>query len=127
MEKNIHDNEIISYNVNFNKKEIMFETMSSQKKIIIIKFKGVLAHFFETEMPKSILFDIEEFEANKMVEENMELLEKTKAYCWPILYNSINELLEKLKFNKYNYYVISSSFGLSGWVLAKTIATEVKK
>lgn len=121
MSKNIHDNEIISYNVNFKKKEITFETLNYKNETIMIVFQDVLAHLFEIEMPNSIIFDIEEFEPEEMIEENIELLENTKGYCWPISYNNTNELLEKLKLGKYNYYVISSSFGLSGWILAKAM------
>jgi len=119
MSKNIHDYKIISYNVNFNSNEIIFNASSYEDKNIIITFKEVLVHSFKIEMPNSIILDIEKFNIEKMIEENKELLEENKNYCWPILYDNMDELAKKLK--NYNYYTINSSYGLCGWILAKEL------
>lgn len=120
---NVHDNEIINYKVDFKKNEITFETIDVSDKTVMIVFKDVLVHQFETEMPNSIIFDIEKYDLEKMVKDNKELLEQKKAFCWPPIgdYNDTDDLIKKLKNDKYNYYIIESSLGLSGWVLAKSL------
>lgn len=40
-------------------------------------------------------------------------------------YSTINELEEKLMREQYEYFVISSSYGLNGWVLAKKYEIKV--
>lgn len=72
-------------------------------------------------MPNSIIFDIEEYEAKEMIIENKELLKQEKDYLWPIGYKDTNDLLKKLASANYKYYVIETSFGLYGWVLAQAI------
>ncbi|WP_252250315.1 hypothetical protein [Clostridium sp. ZBS13] len=119
---NIHDNEIVSYKVDLKNQKITIHTEDNDLKLIKstdIIFSDVLAHFFENQLNGSVIFDIGEYNINQFVNENSELLEKQKNYCWPIDYNTIEELTEKLLKDKYCYYVISSSYGLSGWVLAK--------
>lgn len=119
MIKNIHDNKIISYSVDFRDNKISFTTINSRNEIIKIIFYGTLAHQFKMEMPNSILLDIECSNGINMIEENTELLEQTKDYSWPIGYNNVEQLREKLINEKYSYYTISSSLGLFGWITAK--------
>lgn len=119
---NIHDNEIVSYKVDLKNQKIIIYTEDNYLKLIKsidIIFSDVLVHFFENQLNGSVIFDIEEYHINQFVNENSELLKKQKKYGWPIDYNTIEELIEKLLKGKYCYYVISSSYGLSGWVLAK--------
>lgn len=118
---NIHDSVIKSYNVDFEKNEINFKVMNFENKPAEIIFKGVLTHIFKNEMPNSIIFDIEEYEAKEMIIENKELLKQEKDYLWPIGYKDTNDLLKKLASANYKYYVIETSFGLYGWVLAQAI------
>lgn len=117
--KDIHDNIIIKYTVDFKKEEITMETVNYHKEKILIKFEGILSHYFEMAMPNSIIFDIDEYEGNEMIKENKELLRKTKKFCWPLDYENESDLIKKLE--GYKYYIINSSSGLTGWVLAKTM------
>lgn len=123
---NIHDNEIISYNVDFRKQKIIFNTLNYRNKKVIIEFTGLLAHKFELEQPNSIILDIEESKVEKMIEENTELLLEMKNNCWPIFYDNMKDLLEKLNIDKYKYYIIYSSIGLCGWIIAKNIEVKNK-
>ena len=120
----IHDNEIVSYEVNFKKGRIKINTKNSQENSIVILFDEVLTHLFKHEMSNSILFDIEKYEMEEFIKYNEKLLNETKNYCWPINYDTIKELKNKLIEWKYNYYVISSSLGLNGWVLAKEMTIQ---
>lgn len=118
----IHDNEIISYEVDLKNQKIIMHTEYYDSKFIeriCIVFSDVLVHFFENELSGSIIFDIEEYSLNQFVKDNSKLLEKQKNYCWPMDYDTIKELTENLLKEQFSYYVISSSYGLGGWVLAK--------
>lgn len=118
---NIHDNEIVSYEVDLQKSRITFQTLGSNEDSVIttIEFTDVLAHMFETQLQGSIIFDISTFEVSRFLKHNKELLEKQKNYGWPMHYEKIEDLLEHLQNEKYKYYVISASYGLNGWVIAK--------
>lgn len=120
----LHDSEIISYEVNLKEQSIIMHTKhNSTIQHTDIVFYNVLSHFFENELKGSIIFDIEKHELIQFIKDNHNLLEKQKNYCWPLDYNTIEELIKKLSKQQYSYYVISSSYGLSGWVLAKNYAT----
>lgn len=119
MKKDIHDNKILKYTVDFEDKEIIIKTINTKDEIIFIKFKDVLVHYFEMAMPNSIIYDIVECDGKEVINENKELLKNTKNFCWPIYYDTENQLIQKLE--EYKYYIINSSLGLTGWVLAKSI------
>lgn len=115
----VHDNEILTYTVDFENKEITMKTINRKHEIIFVKFKDVLVHYFEMAMPSSIIFDIDEYEGKEVIKENKELLKNTKNFCWPVNYETESQLIQILK--GYKYYIINSSLGLTGWVLAKTM------
>ena len=92
-----------------------------ENEYIDIVFYNVLVHFFENQLSHSIIFDICKYDVNKFIKDNNQLLNKRKNYCWPIDYDNIEELISTLEKEEYNYYIISSSYGLEGWVLAKKV------
>lgn len=121
----IHDNEILSYEVDLQNSKIKLHTIGGHNDSvnIIIEFTDVLAHMFETQLQGSIIFDISTLEISRFLKHNKELLEKQKNYGWPMVYESLDEFLEHLQHEKYNFYVISASYGLNGWVVAKDYKT----
>ncbi|WCF08118.1 hypothetical protein NDS46_28320 [Paenibacillus thiaminolyticus] len=120
--ENVHDNEIMAYEVNLQKKEIVLRTQNnntfSQRKVDIV-FSSVFAHYFEHEISGSIILDIEKGDLIDFLKDNKELLTQGYEYSWPSDYNTTEELMEKLEIEGYSYYIINSSYGLNGWVLAK--------
>jgi hypothetical protein len=123
----IHDNEIISYEVDLKNQKIIIHTQYNSSTLIEktdIVFSNVLAHFFENQLQGSIIFDIEEYEIIQFIEDNSDLLKKQKNYCWPMDYDTAEELAEILLKEQYSYYVITSSYGLSGWIVSKKYETE---
>lgn len=54
----VHDNEVISYEVNLKNKHIVINT-ENREKTVKIKFFNVMAHLFEDHLYGSILLDIE--------------------------------------------------------------------
>ncbi|HDX9689485.1 TPA: hypothetical protein ROY10_005122 [Bacillus thuringiensis] len=117
----VHDNTIISYQVNLEKKEIRIHTLTELGNNVYIVFSDVLAHRFNTQISYSIIFNIDEDPLSDFFKKNKKLLEQEKSYGWPTDYEDIKELEETLVKENYIYYNICASYGLSGWVLAKKL------
>ncbi|PED10370.1 hypothetical protein CON01_32730 [Bacillus thuringiensis] len=117
----VHDNTIISYQVNLEKKEIRIHTLTELGKNVYIVFSDVLAHRFNTQISYSIIFNIDEDPLSDFFKKSKKLLEQQKPYGWPTNYEDIKELEETLVKENYIYYNICASYGLSGWVLAKKL------
>ncbi len=116
-----HDHEIISYEVNLQHSKITLHILSGNREAIpaSIEFIGVLAHKFETQLPGSIILDIRSYEISRFLEYNKELLDEQKKYSWPLHYETLDDLHNHLQSENYAFYVISASYGLNGWVVAK--------
>ncbi|MDT3427573.1 hypothetical protein J2Z22_003136 [Paenibacillus forsythiae] len=117
----IHDNEIISYKVNLKNHTLTLLTVGDHASETQVLFSGVLAHMFETQLEGSIIMDIQKYELEYFIRNNFDLLEKQKKSSWPLDYKTSEELYNILLSEKYIYYVVFSSYGLSGWVLAKDL------
>jgi len=113
-----HDNLIISYEVNLDKEKIIIRTKYNYYLIDLI-FSGVLAHYFENEIYGSVIFEITKRDLNEFLKHNSDLLKAKRNYNWPIYYDTTEHLMEILIKEQYSYYMISASYGLRGWVLAK--------
>ncbi|MMZ68192.1 hypothetical protein D1872_308460 [compost metagenome] len=83
-------------------------------------------HRFEHQLKDSIILDIVESDISHFIKDNLKILEESKNYGWPIRYDSISELEKKITDESYKYIEIMSSYGLSGWVLAKGYEVNVK-
>lgn len=120
----VHDNIIISYQVDFENETFIIKTQYDDDKICEntdVSFTGYLTHIFHHEMKNSIIFDIEEYPLNSFLESERELIEEGKNYCWPIIHETTSELVKYLELNDYKTFSLSSSLGLYGWVLAKSM------
>lgn len=116
----MHDDEIVEYSVNLKEKEVIIYTYNNaEKKQRKIQFWEVLTHSFQCIIDCNIILDIYEDEISSFVNDNQEELTKMSGYCWPIDYQTEQELTDFLITNKYKYITINSSYGMSGWVLAK--------
>lgn len=125
----VHDNEILSYEVNYEAEQIIMHTRYDSRQLLEhtdIVFSGVLCHWFEGELPGSIILDINANGIPSFIKENTELLNKQKNYGWPKMYDTLEELESTLTAEQYQYFVISSSYGLNGWVVAKSCDIDVR-
>ena len=122
MMSKLHDNEIISYEVNLSSRTItiytQFKTSDSCKGTSMV-FYDVLAHFFENELSGSVILEIDEYSIESFIEDNRLLLDNRKNGSWPTYYKTLAEFKEKLINEQYNFYGITPSYGLGGWILAK--------
>lgn len=125
--KSVHDNEIVSYEVNLKEKRIKLNTViRNTEEKIEVRFSNVIAHVFEEELPGSIILDIEESNLEKFFKSNQKLLQEKKDYFWPMIYKTESEFHEKLKNENISYFIIFSSYGLNGWILAENMDIEAK-
>ena len=117
----MHDNYIISYNVNIRDKVLSIQTYNNiKKREENIYFYEVLTHSFKAILEYNQILDIDDFEINRFISDNQIEISEMKKYCWPIDYQNIGELESFLTTNKYRYIRINASYGMFGWVLAKS-------
>lgn len=119
-----HDNKILSYEIHLKDEKIILHTEYTHKDIyqlIDFVFTGVFTHFFEGQLPGSIILDISTNDITTFFnnQENIDLLKEKKKYGWPADYESIDDLKQTLVTNDFQYYELSSSYGLNGWIIAK--------
>lgn len=119
--KSIHDNEIKNYFVDFEKKEIRMKVFSEEKINKEIVFKNVFSHKFYNDMPYSIILDLEERPLSSFFKRNKELLLEGKRDFWPIDFDTMNDLEKEIEKQNQKYWILSSSYGLRGWVLCEEI------
>ncbi|MNP75125.1 hypothetical protein D3C76_1721280 [compost metagenome] len=86
-----------------------------------------MAHAFDTPLHGSIILDLDEWDIEHFIPYNRELLESGMGSGWPVNYDSYDELQTRLMEEKYKYMMISSSYGLNGWVLAKSVDISVQE
>lgn len=117
----MHDSYIINYNVNIEEKKINIQTYDDiTKKKKNATFYDVLTHSFECILNYNQILDISISEIENFIIENRIKLEELVGYCWPINYKNLSELQEYLIKNEYKYIKIESSYGMHGWILAKS-------
>ena len=120
---NVHDYEINSYTMDFKKMILTMEiSLDDNNKQIL--FRDVLAYQFSDEIPYSTILDIDRLDIEHFFKNNKEILESKKNSGWPLVYQTIEELEDKIKEEQVNYYVLFSSYGLNGWILAKDITVK---
>ena len=115
----VHDNKIISYEVNLQDCKITLHTVSEENESIDIIFSDVLAHGFLREKKGSIILDINKHSVDSFIKSKKSLLEERKDYAWLMNYKTLDELREKLINEQYAYYAMCASYGMNGWVLCK--------
>lgn len=116
----IHDYIISKYVIDFRNSWISIDIYKDSTEKTIL-FKNVFTHKFYNDMPYSVIFDLEENTIDDFLKENIELLEKEKNHPWPIMYDDLAELENKIKENHTRYFSLNTSYGLYGWVLSETV------
>lgn len=117
----IHDSIIISYEVNLEERYIKIVLNNDKKERKILCFSNVLTHVFEDIVENSIIMEISEQNIRSFFIENHDMLNKKKDYCWPVDYQNLRQLEKIILKENLRYFVLKSSYGLYGWVLATQI------
>ena len=92
-----------------------------------VVFDNVLIQYFEDAQfgEQNILFDVGETPLSNFIEQMKEVLDSKRNYRWPPLqYGDFPDLEVQLSKLGVRAFQISTSLGLSGWVLAKSCRRE---
>ena len=119
--KSMHDDYIVQYSVNLSEQKLILQMYNNETKAEgKISFSDVLTHSFRCILDYNQILDIDEYGIDSFIVDNKAELQGLKGYCWPINYQNQEELKTFLMDNGYKYIRINSSYGLFGWVLAKS-------
>lgn len=117
----MHDDYIVEYCVNLSEKKLVIQTYNNnEKKERRICFFDVLTHSFKCVLDYNQILNISESEIGSFIVDNKAALQELEGYCWPINYQNEEELNAFLIVNDYKYIKVNSSYGLFGWILAKS-------
>jgi hypothetical protein len=119
---NVQDNHILKYTVDFEKKELVLNTQSEAKEHTDIVFSDLTAYLFEDAIMGCTILDLEEWPVEDFISylgENY-LMEHSK-YDWPLEFTDIADFKTKMSENRISIYNLASSYGMSGFVLAKSV------
>jgi hypothetical protein len=122
-----HDYHITGYFVEGERRRITFDVswpydLSTDIKRTSIVFSGVEGYFFEHDLGVNVLYSISEEQLEAFLSQNAERFEKERKWGWPLFWRgAIGTTLEHLNSRNVKCFAISSSYGLSGWVLASRV------
>lgn len=119
-----HDYRLDGYRVNGARKEVELslkwsEGTPSQVPSARLLFSGVADYFFEHDLGINIVFAIEEEPIEPFVRKQAPAFEQERKWGWPRIWKgSVDETVRYLKQERLKLWVVSTSYGLSGWILA---------
>jgi hypothetical protein len=119
--RSIHDNHLVRYTVDRHARSIVLET----EELARVEFHGVSAYHFENDALElgTILFSIDEMTPDDFIEGSAALLLAGRPYGWPGDWNKSDAAVKlHLESSGLRAFEISSSLGLTGWVLAKSFS-----
>ena len=125
MDISVHDNRLLSYYVSSEKAEICLHTVFADHEPhehTDIVFTKVAAYHFENDNFGTIIFDVDETDLKTLYSENKGLFDRGRSYGWPGHWNTSEDaLLAYLIQQEIKAFALWFSYGMSGWVLAKTM------
>ena len=120
---NLHDNRVLRYCTDFEAHTLHMDTRTEAGENVSVHFTGLLAHWFENVIQDNILFGMDEITADVFFKQYKEMLDRTVSYGFPACC-SIEELRERMEREHIRVFVIDSSLGLSGFVLAQEVELQ---
>ena len=121
--EHLHDNKVLRYCADFETHTLRMDTQTETGGMVSVHFTGLLAHWFENVIQDNILFGMEEITVGGFFEQYQERLDHSLQYGFPACC-SIEELRERMGREKSRVFVIGSSLGLCGFVLAQEVELQ---
>src|SRR5690349_14293085 len=122
-EISVHDNLIVSYTVDCQEQRITLRTAFDSNDLhedTDVIFSGVVGYHFEGDNFGTILFDIAQVSPEEVYSAYRDVFERRKSYAWPTIDSGTEqELMDKLRNRNVKGFLISSSYGMEGFVLAE--------
>ena len=119
----LHDNRVLRYCADFESHSLHMDTKTEAGEKVSVHFTGLLAHWFENVIQDNILFGMDEITVDGFFEQYKDLLDGTIPYSFPACC-SIEELRERMDREHIPVFVIDSSLGLCGFVLAQEVELQ---
>lgn len=120
----IHDNTLLGYNVDsrFRKITVQTERPESEGRVDVI-FSEVTGYLFEHDPFGTIFYGIEEVDPNLLMKNNWDLIQDgcRESGWFGAWAQSLERATAHFAANSIKGYELSSSIGMSGWVLAKSM------
>ena len=120
---NLHDNRVLRYYADFEAHILHMDTQTEAGEKVSVRFTGLLAHWFENVIQDNILFGMDESSVDAFFEQYKDLLGGTISYGFPACC-SIEELRKRMEREHIRVFVIDSSLGLCGFVLAQEVELQ---
>ena len=123
MNPSVHDNFVYAYAVDCERRRVVLHTAyrdGGANEYTDVLFHDVLAHRFDHVLPGNILFDVDEIDPGALVRDEAATFADSWRHGWPpVEYRGdLSALARALCEAGVRAYVIHSSYGLTGWVLA---------
>jgi hypothetical protein len=124
MASSLHDHTVVGYEVDALRRQLVLRTALESSPSVVEKcevtFSSVEAYSLEHDCFGTILFGIEEVPAVALLDDNLSRFEAGhRAAGWPRFWKATAEDARRyLVEHKTRGFEISSSIGMSGWVLA---------
>lgn len=118
----VHNSHILKYMVDYEKREIILNTKSEDQELIDIVFSNVVAYLFEDAVIGCIILDLEEWPVDDVIScLGEDYIMKHKSYGWPFEFETIDDFKNKVATDAIIIYNLASSYGMSGFILAKSV------
>jgi len=87
-----------------------------------VVFSDVVAHWFDHVLPGNVLFGIYDWDLDQLVQHEWERFDAGRARGWPPLeFADQAELLAALRDERCKAFNVDSSYGMTGWVVARAM------
>jgi hypothetical protein len=125
MPPSIHDSLLCGYDVNGDNRTIILHTRPHQgggTAYIDVIFRGACGYHFEGDCLSNIVFGIDEVAASEVIGDGVLWYERNRQHGWLPGWNPKQENAEQfLNRRKCRVYVLSSSYGIDGFVIAESM------
>jgi hypothetical protein len=122
-EISVHDNHLVAYTVLAKDRRILLQTEFRDREpheFTDVIFEEVLAYDFEGDLFGTIIFDVKEVDLSALLKEHDTMFEEGYRYGWPRGWEKAREPIETyVRRMGMRAFELSSSYGMSGWVLAQ--------
>jgi len=128
--RSFHDHYISGYHVDGRTRSLQLDIArpeDDQNSVVSLQlvFSDVEGYFLEHDLAINIIFAIEEQPLGEFVQENAALFEEECKWGWPLFWQGNSEKTTRsLSVLGARAWVISTSYGLSGWVVARGAAVS---
>ena len=121
----VHDSQVIAYSADSRTNEVLLHlrTSSEDSQLFELKFLGVVAHQFPHPLMPSWVFDLVEVSPEELLTREWDsIAEGFRLVGWPGNWaHSPESALAHCKSNGVVGYDLETSYGMHGWVLARSV------